>query len=204
MSILQLIEAVKAGNQAAFEELIKSGVDIDQQDEQGWTPLNWAAGKGDFAVVKLLVDHGADIFKVGRDQRTPYMIALAAGHIDVAKFLKEAEEKVVEGRRNRPERKYCRAYYLKSFRQFPGWTEMKIGSEGKANSGVAGSQVVDKGFSDDDILFLHEDLTVTRSMWHNEDVVFNQISPDWEEFCANVLGFKVLDDIDLAPMAGIK
>ena len=85
MSDLKLIEAVKAGNANAVVELIESGADVNQQDEQGWTPLNWAAGKGDIAVLKSLLNHGADVSRVGRDERTPYMIALASGQAEAAR-----------------------------------------------------------------------------------------------------------------------
>jgi Ankyrin repeats (3 copies) len=197
MSELQLIEAVKAADVTAAKELIQSGADINQQDEQGWTPLNWAAGKGKLAMVELLVEAGADIFKVGRDQRTPYMIALAAGHADVVKFLSQAEERVGGGP-TRPERKYCKAYHLKDFRQFSGWTENSINLKEKTND----SNGVDGGgerqeFSDDDIAFLHQDYSVTQSMWHNENVIFNQVTPEWKQFCATELKFKVPDDLDL-------
>src|SRR5262245_52654289 len=118
MEALQLIEAVKTGDLASTRELVKSGVDLGQSDEHGWTALNWAAGKGNLEAVTLLVKLGADIFKVGRDQRTPYMIALAAGHAEVAKFLRQEEESAGK-ERGHAERKYCKAYYLKDLRQHP-------------------------------------------------------------------------------------
>jgi len=40
-------------------------------------------------------------------------------------------------------------------------------------------------------VFLHQDLTVTSSMWHNEDVVFDNVTPEWQEFCHTVLNFRV-------------
>jgi len=92
MSDLQLIEAVKANNLAAVERLIQSGADLNQQDEHGWTPLNWAAGKGDIETIRLLIEKGADVFKVGVDQRTPYLIALAFGHAEAVELLCEVEE----------------------------------------------------------------------------------------------------------------
>src|SRR5215213_3214110 len=92
MSDLQLIDAVKTGQLARVEEVLNSGADIHQQDEQGWTPLNWAAGRGDLEIVRLLLARGADVFRVGRDQRTPYKISLAARHTDVARLLKEKEQ----------------------------------------------------------------------------------------------------------------
>jgi ankyrin repeat protein len=66
-----LIEVVKIGDLGRAESLLTSGADVNQSDNQGWTPLNFAAGKGDLPMVKLLVERGADPFKVGRDNRTP-------------------------------------------------------------------------------------------------------------------------------------
>src|SRR5262249_29889634 len=123
MTDLKLIEAVKAGNLQAVKELIDCGVDIDQQDEHGWTPLNWAAGNGDASIVKSLIERGADFSKVGRDERTSYLIALAAGHAETAALLGEAEIKSGRGSGNRPERPYCKAIVLKHLRRFHGWIE---------------------------------------------------------------------------------
>ena len=46
-------------------------------------------------------------------------------------------------------------------------------------------------------MFLHEDYTVTESMWHNENVIFNQVTPEWKQFCTNQLRFRIPDDLDL-------
>jgi len=198
MSAWQLIEAVKADNMATVKELIGSGVDINQQDEHGWTPLNWAAGRGNLELVALLVESGADVFKGGRDLRTPSLIALAAGHAEVVRFLRQAEDQVEAEKPSRPQRKYCKAYHLRDFRQFPGWTESQINWKEKRDNGQAGNRESEpQAFSDDDIVFLHQDYTVTQSMWHNENVIFNQVTPEWKEFCATRLKFKVPDDLDL-------
>jgi hypothetical protein len=188
---LKLIEAVKAENVMAIKELVESNVDVNQQDEHGWTPLNWAAGKGNLEIVKMLIEHGADIFKVGRDQRTPYMIALAAGRTEVVKFLRQVEDHADGEKPSRPERKYCKAYHLKDFRQFLNWTESKINWKEKKNDGSGEGQKEVQALNDDDIVFLHQDYTVTQSMWHNENVIFNQITPEWKEFCTQTLNFRV-------------
>ena len=52
-------------------------------------------------------------------------------------------------------------------------------------------------FRDEDVVFIHEDYTVTKLMWHNENVIFNQVTPEWRDFCANVIGLKVPDGIDM-------
>jgi len=194
---VQLIEAVKAGNLATVEALLGAGADIHQQDEQGWTPLNWAAGKGDVALVQLLLKYGANVLHVGRDHRTPYMIALAAARIEAAKLLREAEDRAGGAQsQSRQPRQYCKAFYLKDLRQFPGWSESRINWQDAADNNAAEDRQA-PGFSDHDVVFLHQDLTVTQSMWHNENVIFQQITPAWEAFCTTVLHFQVPDDLDL-------
>ena len=194
MSDLSLIEAVKSGNYDEVEKLIKSGSDVNQQGEQGWTPLNFAAGKGALPIVKLLVERGADIYKVGRDLRTPYMIALAAGQVSVAKYLRELEDNYPGERPPRTQRKYCKAYYLGEIRKYPAWNEVRINwkkIKDKNNDEDGGP------FTDEKIVFVHQDYTVTESVWHNENVIFNESDPEWEEFCTTSLRFKVPDDLDL-------
>ena len=194
MTDIQLINAVKARDLSTMRELIEAGIDINQHDEQGWTPLNWAAGKGDIEMVRLLVEKGADILKVGRDMRTPYMIALAAARVDVVKFLRDAEVNRYGEIKQKREKLYCKAYHLRDLRQFPDWKESRINwKEKKVGEQTA---VESGGFSDDDVVFLHHDLTVTYSMWQSEDIIFNQVTPEWETFCTDVLRFKVPDDLD--------
>ena len=197
MSDTQLIEAVKSENTTLIGELLDSGSDINQQDEHGWTALNWASGKGNLDVVKLLVARGASVFKVGRDLRTPYLIALAAGHADVVRFLRQTEDQADGEKPQRPERKYCKAYHLGDLRRWPEWSESRINwtetTEGAPDQ-VPGNDV---GFTDDSIVFVHQDYTVTKSMWHNENVIFNQVKPEWMEFCSGELSFRVPDDLDL-------
>src|ERR1044072_2563064 len=125
MSDLQLIDAVKTGQKAKVEEALNAGADIHQQDEQGWTPLNWAAGKGSVEIVSLLLDNGADVFRTGRDQRTAYPIALAEKHTDVARLLKEAEQAANKASGEATSRGYARAYLLGQLRQFSDWREEK-------------------------------------------------------------------------------
>lgn len=194
MSDPRLIEAVKAGAYAEMEELIKNGADVNQQDEQGWTLLSFAAGKGDLPMVRLLIDNGADVFKVGRDRRTPYMIALAAGRKAVVTYLREIESTYPGEKPSRQLSKYCKAHPLGKLREYSGWSESRI------NWKVAGEKIGEdrqRQLTDEKIVFIHQDFTVTESIWHDENVIFNQVTPAWEEFCADSLKFKIPDDLDL-------
>jgi ankyrin repeat protein len=198
MSGLQLIEAVKTDQLAKVEAALNSGADIHEQDEQGWTALNWAAGKGNLDVVKLLLARGADVFRVGRDQRTPYKIALAAKHVDIARLLKQTEQ-AVNGDVGDPSlANYARAYLLADLRKFSGWREEKINWKDVVPADENGHS---HELSDNDVVFLHQDFTVTQLIWPGENVIFNQVTPEWREFCAQELQFKVPTDFDLVPTA---
>lgn len=177
MSQMEFIEAIKSGNRASVAEMIEVGAELNQQDKQGWTPLNWAAGSGQLEIVELLLERGSDPLAVGRDLRTPQMIALAAGHAEVVKRLREAEAKA--GASQSPDRKYCTAYHVSDLSRYAGWT----------------SEAQD--IKDDDVVFLHQDYTVTKSIWAGEDVVFNNVTDQWKEFCNNELRFVVPDALDL-------
>lgn len=194
MSDTQLIDAVKTGQLARVEAVLNSGADIHQQDEQGWTPLNWAAGRGDLEIVRLLLDQGADVFRVGRDQRTPYKIALAAKHVEVARLLKETEEKANGTSHDSSVENYACAYLLRDLRKFRAWREERINWKDTISGSENGNS---PELSDDDVVFLHQDFTVTHLIWPGENVIFNQITPEWLEFCARELQFKVPDALDL-------
>jgi hypothetical protein len=193
-----LIEAVKAGDTQKAEAALVAGADINGPGaEQEWTALNYAAGKGDLAMVELLLRRGADVFRTGRDNRTPYQIAVAAGHAAVARALAAAEAAAggdtqrISSRQSET-RPYCKAYYLKDLRRFSAWTESRSNWKTSGENAPA-------VFADDDIVFVHQDLTVTQSMFHNENVLMGKVTAEWRAFCLNELGFKVPDDFDLMP-----
>lgn len=199
MSQMEFIEAIKSGNRTSVEQMIQTDADLNQQDKQGWTPLNWAAGAGHLEIVELLLQHGADPLAVGRDLRTPQMIALAAGHAEVVKRLRRAEAEANGGEAESSDRKYCAAYHLGELRRYSGWTENKLaaGNEGKEAADDQSSEA--QGLSDGDVVFLHQDYTVTKSMWAGEEVIFDNVTEQWKDFCNSELRFAVPDSLDLIP-----
>ncbi len=185
MSIARWIQAVQDGNREQVAELLGAGTDVNGHGaEQEWSALNFAAGKGDLEMVELLVANGADVLQVGRDGRTPYKIALAAGRVEVARYLKQAEQRAGGDRdkissRAGEDRPYCRAFRLADVRRFPGWSE----------------DTADLG--DDDVVFLHQNYVVTKTISGSENVIFDRTTPDWMEFCTAELKFKLPSDFDL-------
>jgi ankyrin repeat protein len=68
------IDAIKAHNLHLVEHLINT-IDINTQDEYGNTPLHIATLVDDFDIVKILVEHGADINSENIHGDTPYFLA---------------------------------------------------------------------------------------------------------------------------------
>jgi hypothetical protein len=83
---------------------------------------------------------------------------------------------------------YCKAYLAEELRRFPEWHErvlpLVVRLEEAADSGGA-----------TEYFFLHDDYVVTASVYRDEQVTFDHVTPDWKAFCEGVLNFK-------APSAG--
>jgi hypothetical protein len=82
---------------------------------------------------------------------------------------------------------YCKAYPINRFSVFPQW-----GEKAKLNPVEAHSEIDDTS-NINDYLFLQESLIVTSGVFLDEDIVFDQVTPEWEEFCKNELGFEIPD-----------
>lgn len=87
-----LLAASKTGDMATLEPLVNqwSGNAVlnwaDPEDGLK-TPLYVAARGGHIGVVRLLVDHGADVNKGTNNSWTPLIAASGHGHAEVVKFL---------------------------------------------------------------------------------------------------------------------
>lgn len=83
---------------------------------------------------------------------------------------------------------YCKAYLVEELRRFPEWQErvqpLVVRPEEAADSGGV-----------TEYFFLHDDYVVTASVYRDEQVTFDHVTPDWKAFCESVLKFT-------APSAG--
>ncbi|UOA09650.1 ankyrin repeat domain-containing protein [Methylobacter sp. S3L5C] len=151
MNGLQLIKAAKAGDINRVQVLIEEDVDLEQKYDYGWTALNWVAGSGDSAIVRLLLKAGVNAVNSGRDLRTPYQIALEFAQVEVATLLQQTKQNSGIASESSA-RQYCKAYLAKAFDQFSGWQ-------------------VQQALSDDAVVYLHQDFSVTTSMWYGESAM---------------------------------
>ena len=83
--------------------------------------------------------------------------------------------------------KYCRAYPLSQLRKFPGWVERT--DEARRVRKEIDGEIVElvRTLTDEDYVYLQLDYTVTDGIFVNENVIFNEVTPEWIEFCQRVL-----------------
>lgn len=86
--------------------------------------------------------------------------------------------------------KYCKAYMVSRLQEFDGWADNYRRLEKDE------SHASDNGNSapENDYLFLQENFTVTKGIFLDEDVVYDNVTPQWINFCENTLEFKIPED----------
>ena len=81
-------------------------------------------------------------------------------------------------------RKYCKAYRLGDVRQFSDWDEKYDENE--------------SALSDEDICYLWDDFTVVKSPVQDKGVLFERVTPEWQDFCKTALKFEIPEDLRYA------
>jgi ankyrin repeat protein len=63
---------------------------LEQEDNNGWSPLMVAAASKQLSAVKALIDLGADVNACAKDYSTTLYLACAKGFEDIARVLIDA------------------------------------------------------------------------------------------------------------------
>ncbi|RSL82872.1 hypothetical protein CEP51_004869, partial [Fusarium floridanum] len=80
--------AAKQGHEETVEAILEfTGVDVDIRDSQGRTPISLAARQGHVAIVKMLLDHGANPNFRDFQEATPLWHAAKRGHAAIVALL---------------------------------------------------------------------------------------------------------------------
>ncbi|WP_414526551.1 hypothetical protein [Nodularia chucula] len=72
--------------------------------------------------------------------------------------------------------KYCKAYLLQQLRQYKNWQE---------------NPNLQQQLTEDSILYIQENYVVTTGIYLDENIIFNHITPEWQEFCQQTLQFTI-------------
>lgn len=89
--------------------------------------------------------------------------------------------------------KYCKSYQLSRLRQFPNWNERSENAR-RIRRELNGETVeVARELTNDDYVYLHGNFTVTDGIFIDENIIFSDVTPEWVEFCRDVLGQSMPD-----------
>jgi hypothetical protein len=85
----EIAAASGAGDFYLVKMLAESGANLNVKDEEGYTPLMWAAQHGNTRVAAYLIEHGANLNPMDRGGYTPLMWAAQEGHFSTVALLLE-------------------------------------------------------------------------------------------------------------------
>ena len=89
--------------------------------------------------------------------------------------------------------RYCKAYPITQLREFSGWAENSQNTR-KEKRQIDGAEIeAPRELTDEHHLYLQENLTVTDGIFLDENIIFDDVTPEWKEFTANPLKFEVPD-----------
>jgi hypothetical protein len=78
--------------------------------------------------------------------------------------------------------KYCKAYPIERLRAYSGWTE-KTENYRKEKEGEEPLT--------HDFLYLQENYVVTDGIFKDEHIIFDDVTPEWIEYCQKDLEFEI-------------
>ncbi|CAE7873193.1 ANKRD65 [Symbiodinium microadriaticum] len=79
----------RRGSELLAKQCVAMGVDLEEEDVHGQTPLFYAAARGNMAVVKFLLNLGFEINYRDNARKTALFFAIEKGHLEVADYLIE-------------------------------------------------------------------------------------------------------------------
>lgn len=93
------IMAAQKGQTEVLKQLVATGLDINQPDEDGNHPFLYAVGQGHLEAVQFFVEHGADLTveevkKSGGTVGPALVLASLIGHLPIVKYLVEQKADV--------------------------------------------------------------------------------------------------------------
>jgi len=87
---MNIVEASRNGNIKIVRDLIKSRVDINKPDKEGFTALNSALFNYHFKTAKILIKSGADVNKIDNSDSCPLIIAAHKANLEIVRLLIKA------------------------------------------------------------------------------------------------------------------
>jgi len=87
--------------------------------------------------------------------------------------------------------RYCKAYPIARLREFKGWAENAQNAREETQT-IEGKEVsAPRPLTDSDFLYLQENFTITDGIFLDQNIIFDQVGPEWIEFCKSRLKFEM-------------
>lgn len=83
---------------------------------------------------------------------------------------------------------YCKAYQVGRLREFAGWDAGARAVERSEPGG--GGAAAGRSLADDEVVYVQENYVVTDGIFVDGEAVFDDVTPEWVEFCKTTLGFE--------------
>jgi hypothetical protein len=90
---------------------------------------------------------------------------------------------------NMPEMgKYCKAYLAERFQAYSAWKPNleNLRQEEKVDASEKGQRIT---LQNDDVLYLQENYVVTDGIFKDKNIIFDNVTDEWKEFCEKTLEF---------------
>ena len=84
-----LIYSKKGYKEKVLEIISQENLDINYQNENGWTALHYACDEGNLKIVEILIKAHSNINIKNNDKKTPLHISVTRGYFDITKLLVE-------------------------------------------------------------------------------------------------------------------
>ena len=84
--------AIEKDHLVYAQKVLSMGFDPNLLSDNGYTPLQYAAMRGNAQMVELFIRNGANVGSMSRDGESAMELALKMGHSEVAEVLKKARQ----------------------------------------------------------------------------------------------------------------
>jgi ankyrin repeat protein len=91
-----IFEAMKLNDIRTVKKLIRRGCPVNVADDDGYTPLHWAAEYGNLALVQVILKKGADLSARTRSGWNAVDLSKAEGHREVEEFLQSCRHETMK------------------------------------------------------------------------------------------------------------
>jgi len=91
--------------------------------------------------------------------------------------------------------RYCKAYMLGQVSKFDNWIAQAENARLEEQETDEGKQQAPRELTEDSVIYLQENYIVTDGIYLDENVLFDDVTEDWKQFCSDTLGFEIPDYI---------